>query len=52
VKFLLVGIAALLYALGWAAGLVAVLVLWCWSQAAIGWDDARRLDRRDAVRAR
>ena len=47
----LVGIATLLYALGWAAGLVAVVVLWCWSGLAVGWDDARRLGR-SPVRAR
>jgi hypothetical protein len=53
VRVLLVGIAALLYALGWAAGLVAVLALWCWSGLAVGWDEARKLGRRDApVRAR
>ena len=52
VKFLLVGIAALLYAVGWAAGLVAVVVLWCWSAMAVGWDDARGLARREPVRAR
>lgn len=53
VRLLLVCVAALLYALGWAAGLVAVAVLWCWSMAAVGWDDARRLDRRAvALRAR
>lgn len=52
VKLLLVGIAALLYALGWAAGLVAVVVVWCWSAMAVGWDDARNLGRRDPVRAR
>lgn len=50
---LLTVVAALLYGLGWVVGLLAVAVLWCWSMAAVGWDDARRLDRRDAaVRSR
>ncbi|HLS44297.1 MAG TPA: hypothetical protein VK045_02575 [Ornithinicoccus sp.] len=51
-RFLLVCLAALLYALGWAAGLVAVAVVWCWSALAVGWDDARALGRRDPVRTR
>ena len=51
-RLLLTCAAALLYAFGWAAGLFAVLLLWCWSQAAVGWDDARRLDRRDSMRTR
>lgn len=45
-------VAALLYALGWAAGLVAVVAVWCWSAMAVGWDDARSLARRDPVRSR
>lgn len=51
-RLLLVCIAALLYALGWAAGLIAIAVLWCWSAMAVGWDDARGLARREPVRAR
>lgn len=51
-KALLTLLAALLYALGWSAGLVAVVVVWCWSAMAVGWDDARRLARREPVRAR
>ena len=50
-RVLLTLLAALLYALGWAAGLVAVAAVWCWSAMAVGWDDARRLGR-DPVRAR
>lgn len=42
-KLLLTAVAALLYVLGWLAGLAAVVVLWCWSATAVGWDDARRL---------
>jgi hypothetical protein len=52
VRLLLVVIAALLYAIGWAAGLVAVVVVWCWSAMAVGWDDARSLARREPVRSR
>lgn len=47
-KALLVCIAALLYVLGWLAGLVAVVVLWCWSAAAVGWDDAWAIGSRRA----
>lgn len=51
-KFLLVCLAAVLYGLGWSAGLVAIAVVWCWSALAVGWDDARGLARREPVRAR
>jgi hypothetical protein len=52
VKFLLTCVAALLYALGWAAGLVAVVVLWCWDAVAVGWNEALQLRRRSPVSAR
>lgn len=51
-RLLLTLLAALLYALGWAAGLLGIAVLWCWSAMAVGWDDARGLAPRDPVRAR
>ena len=35
-------LAALLYALGWVAGIVHVALRWLWSAAAVGWDDAHR----------
>ncbi len=50
-KILLVCIAALLFAIGWLAGLVAVAVIWCWSALAVGWNEARRLGRRSEVGA-
>lgn len=39
---LLTLVAGVLFALGWLAGKVAGVVLWCWSALAIGWDAARR----------
>lgn len=51
-RLLLLPLAALLYAVGWATGLVAVVALWCWSAMAVGWDDARNLARRDPVGSR
>lgn len=40
-KFVLTVTAAVLYALGWLAGAAAVVVAWCWSAMAVGWDDAQ-----------
>lgn len=55
-RLLLTVIAAVLYAIGWCAGAVSLLVVWCWTALAVGWDDARNLgsrERRDEpVRAR
>ncbi len=34
-------IAAVLFAVGWVAGTLSLLVLWCWSAVAVGWDAAR-----------
>jgi hypothetical protein len=45
-RLLLTVIAAVLYAAGWLAGLVSLLVVWCWLALAVGWDDARALGRR------
>lgn len=45
-RLLLTVVAALLYALGWAAGVVSLLVVWCFTALAVGWDDARTLQRR------
>lgn len=46
-------IAAVLYAIGWVAGKVSLLVVWCWIALAVGWDEARTLarapDRVDAT---
>jgi hypothetical protein len=56
VRLLLTVIAAVLYALGWVAGAVSLLVVWCWTALAVGWDDARNLSSRERreqpVRAR
>ena len=55
-RLLLTIVAAVLYALGWCAGLVSLLVVWCFTALAVGWDDARTLQRRgrerEPVRAR
>jgi hypothetical protein len=40
-KLLLTLFAALLYAVGWSAGQVSRVLVWCWSALAVGWDDAR-----------
>lgn len=45
-KLLLTVVAAVLYAFGWCAGVVSLLVVWCWTALAVGWDDARALPRR------
>lgn len=45
-KALLICAAALLYVLGWLAGMVANIAIWCWSGIAAGWDDAREAERR------
>jgi len=46
-------LAAVLYAAGWAAGAVSLLVAWALTALAVGWDDARALPtRRDADRER
>ena len=42
VKLALMLVAAILYAMGWTAGMIALGSLWCWSAMAVGWDDARR----------
>lgn len=34
-------IAAVLYAVGWLAGKVSLLAVWCWTAVAVGWDEAR-----------
>ena len=44
-RLLLTLVAALLYAVGWCAGLVSLLAVWCWSALAVGWDEARSLRR-------
>lgn len=36
-------LAALLYGLGWLAGVVSVALRWVWSAVQVGWDDAHRL---------
>lgn len=36
-------LAAVLYGIGWVAGIVAVALAWLWSALAVGWDDAHRL---------
>lgn len=55
-RLLLTVIAAVLYALGWCAGLVSLLAVWCFTALAVGWDDARALHRpreqREPVRPR
>lgn len=51
-RLLLTCVAALLYAIGWVAGLVAVALLWCWSGMAVGWDDAHQRGARSPVRSR
>lgn len=45
-KLVLTCLAALLYAIGWTFGIVAMGLLWCWSAMAVGWDDARRKPSR------
>ncbi|MGL5911395.1 MAG: hypothetical protein ACRCZP_15460 [Phycicoccus sp.] len=46
---LLTAVAALLFAVGWMAGKTALVVAWCWSALAVGWDTAlRRPDGADA----
>lgn len=47
---LLTVVAAVLYALGWCAGVVSLLVVWCWTALAVGWDDARALGSRERPR--
>lgn len=49
-RLLATALAALLYALGWLAGVVAVVVRWIWSALAVGWDDAHRLAARTGPR--
>jgi hypothetical protein len=41
VTFVLTVLAAVLYAAGWAAGKVSLVLVWCWTALAVGWDDAR-----------
>lgn len=49
--YALTAIAAVLYALGWAAGKVSLVAVWCWTALAVGWDDARaRPDARAPAR--
>lgn len=49
-RLLLTLIAAVLYALGWVAGCVSLLAVWCWTALATGWDDARNLRAREQPR--
>lgn len=51
--YVLTALAAVLYALGWVAGKVALAAGWCWSALAVGWDEARRppLPRNEAQTA-
>lgn len=49
-RLLLTVVAAVLYALGWCAGVVSLLAVWCWTALAVGWDDARALQRRERPR--
>lgn len=46
-RLLLTVIAAVLYAVGWFAGVVSLLVVWCFTALAVGWDDARTLRKRE-----
>lgn len=41
-RLLLTIIAAVLYAIGWAAGKVSLVTGWAWDAVAVGWDDARK----------
>jgi hypothetical protein len=50
VRLLFTVVAAILYAVGWCAGLVSLLVVWCFTALAVGWDDARTLRRRPEQR--
>jgi hypothetical protein len=50
VRSLATVLAALLYALGWVAGIAAVALAWLWSAMAVGWDDAHRLAARGRQR--
>ena len=43
---LLTVLAAVLYAVGWVVGIVAVGVKWAWSALGVGWDDAHRVAQR------
>lgn len=49
-RLLLTVVAAVLYGLGWSAGVVSLLVVWCFTALAVGWDDARTLRSREPVR--
>lgn len=42
--------AALLFALGWLAGKVTVVVVWCAVAVRVGWQDARKAQRRGSAR--
>jgi hypothetical protein len=50
VRLLATVLAAVLYAIGWVAGVVAVALRWLWSALAVGWDDAHRLVARSRQR--
>lgn len=41
-RVVLTVLAALLFAIGWAAGLLSVLLGWVWAAVRVGWIDARR----------
>ncbi len=43
-------LAAVMYALGWVAGKVALVAVWCWSAVLVGWDEARGNPVRESVR--
>jgi type IV secretory pathway VirB2 component (pilin) len=45
VRFVLTLIAAVLYGIGWVAGKVSLLLVWCWVALAVGWDEARAVER-------
>ena len=50
-SLLLTLLAAVLFAVGWVAGVVWVVLVWCWSALAVGFDEAQKLrGRRDRDR--
>lgn len=45
-KMLATALAAVLYAIGWAVGIIAVMIEWGWSAVQVGWDEAHRINTR------
>jgi hypothetical protein len=49
-RVVLLLVAAVLFALGWVAGKTVTVAVWCAVAVRVGWQDARKAQRRGSAR--